>query len=264
MAYIYRHIRLDKNEPFYIGISKKEDNYNRAKSTYRRNKIWWDIVNKNNGNYKVEIILDELPLNIILQKEMEFINLYGRIDIKTGILSNLTNGGEKNEGIVHTKETIENMKQAAKKRIEKEGAKEKISIATKNAMKNPDVLNKIREANKNRIYTQEWRDNIGKSIKGKKHSEETKTKMSNSAKNRGNEHLINNYISRYKNKNTLINKINGEIYPSIYIIAKVFGICRKKLKKEIDKGTSDYEYCNILITKEIVEKYIEYIKIKIN
>lgn len=24
MAYVYRHIRLDKNEPFYIGIGKDE------------------------------------------------------------------------------------------------------------------------------------------------------------------------------------------------------------------------------------------------
>lgn len=30
MAYIYRHIRLDANEPFYIGISKSNTNYKRA------------------------------------------------------------------------------------------------------------------------------------------------------------------------------------------------------------------------------------------
>ena len=31
MAYIYRHIRLDKNEPFYIGIgSDVEGKYKRA------------------------------------------------------------------------------------------------------------------------------------------------------------------------------------------------------------------------------------------
>lgn len=28
MAYLYRHIRLDKNEPFYIGIGS-DSNYNR-------------------------------------------------------------------------------------------------------------------------------------------------------------------------------------------------------------------------------------------
>ena len=37
MAYIYRHIRLDKNVPFYIGISEK-DIY-RATITRCRNRI---------------------------------------------------------------------------------------------------------------------------------------------------------------------------------------------------------------------------------
>ena len=35
MAYLYRHIRLDKNEPFYIGIGSNElNNYKRAYLTY--------------------------------------------------------------------------------------------------------------------------------------------------------------------------------------------------------------------------------------
>jgi hypothetical protein len=38
--YVYRHIRLDKNEPFYIGIKNKK-NYARAYQTNpdRRNEI---------------------------------------------------------------------------------------------------------------------------------------------------------------------------------------------------------------------------------
>lgn len=34
MATVYRHIRLDKNEPFYIGIGKDE-----KKSTWKKKKI---------------------------------------------------------------------------------------------------------------------------------------------------------------------------------------------------------------------------------
>lgn len=30
MAYVYRHIRLDKNIPFYIGIGLKDYNYKRV------------------------------------------------------------------------------------------------------------------------------------------------------------------------------------------------------------------------------------------
>lgn len=44
MGYLYRHIRLDKNEPFYIGIggfdkTEKEFSYRRAYKIYRRNKL---------------------------------------------------------------------------------------------------------------------------------------------------------------------------------------------------------------------------------
>lgn len=264
MAYIYRHIRPDKNEPFYIGISKKEDNYGRAKSTYRRNKIWWDIVNKNNGVYKVQILMDNLSLEEVLEKEMEFIKLYGRINLSSGILSNLSNGGEKNEGIIHTKETIENMKKAAKLRIEKDGAKEKISIATKKAMENPSIKDKIRESNKNRVYTQEWRDNIGKAHKGKIHSEDTISKMKISAEKRGDEFRVNNYFSKVIKLKHLIDQNTNEIYPSIASIAKTFGICRKKLKKDIDKGISNFKYTDEKLKREDIYKFLDVLKIKIS
>lgn len=45
MAYVYRHIRLDKNEPFYIGIGSNET-YKRANTIKDRNKIWYDIAAK--------------------------------------------------------------------------------------------------------------------------------------------------------------------------------------------------------------------------
>ena len=40
MAYVYRHIRLDKNEPFYIGIGS-DKTYKRANARYKgdRNEI---------------------------------------------------------------------------------------------------------------------------------------------------------------------------------------------------------------------------------
>lgn len=40
MAYLYRHIRLDKNQPFYIGISNVDDDYKRAYKRSCRNKYW--------------------------------------------------------------------------------------------------------------------------------------------------------------------------------------------------------------------------------
>lgn len=88
--YLYRHIRPDNNTPFYIGIGKGR----RCRYRTGRNEIWNRIVSKNNGIFIVEIILNNLSLKVAYQKEIEFIKIYGRIDNGTGILANMTMGGE--------------------------------------------------------------------------------------------------------------------------------------------------------------------------
>ena len=95
MAYLYRHIRLDKNEPFYIGIGS--NGYRRAYSKRGRNKIWNRIASKT--NYDVEILIDDLEWNEARIKEQEFISLYGRIDKGNGTLCNLTPGGDGTIGV---------------------------------------------------------------------------------------------------------------------------------------------------------------------
>jgi hypothetical protein len=101
--YLYRHIRLDKEEPFYIGIGKKYSScinseyfkrvYKRAFDTHqRRNSIWSRITSKT--SYEVEILLESNDLQFIKNKEREFVHFYGRKDLGTGILANLTDGGE--------------------------------------------------------------------------------------------------------------------------------------------------------------------------
>ena len=99
MAYLYRHIRLDKNEPFYIGIGS-DLHYNRAYDlkNNRRNYIWNKIIQKT--NIEVEIMLDNLTWEQVCEKEVEFIKFYGRIDKKNGILSNLTDGGDGSLGVI--------------------------------------------------------------------------------------------------------------------------------------------------------------------
>lgn len=100
--YLYKHVRLDKNQVFYVGIgtikkkithlSIKTNRYKRAYEKSNRNKYWKNIVNKT--NYKVEILLESDNLDFIKTKEIEFIKLYGRRDLKQGTLVNLTDGGD--------------------------------------------------------------------------------------------------------------------------------------------------------------------------
>lgn len=107
--YIYRHIRLDKNEPFYIGMGTKgkwstyENEYVRAFST-NRGAFWKRIVSK--AGYEVEILIESDNYEFILEKEMEFIKLYGRRDIKEGTLANLTDGGRGSKRYKHTEEVM--------------------------------------------------------------------------------------------------------------------------------------------------------------
>lgn len=107
MAYVYRHIRLDTNEIFYIGIGSENNDYKRAHTKRNRNKYWHNIVNKT--NYEVEIILDNLTWEEACTKEIEFIKLYGRRDLNQGTLVNMTEGGEGPLGFMHSQESKDKM-----------------------------------------------------------------------------------------------------------------------------------------------------------
>lgn len=106
MPYIYRHIRPDKNEVFYIGYGS-DKNYKRAHSNRSRTFYWNNVVNKNNGVFEVEIIFEHEDKEFIKEKEVEFISLYGRKDLGQGTLVNLTNGGDGTHGSIQREETIQ-------------------------------------------------------------------------------------------------------------------------------------------------------------
>jgi hypothetical protein len=85
MAYVYRHIRHDKNEPFYIGIGSDMTN-KRANERARRSKFWKKIIAKT--DYEVEILFDDISFEEAKVKEIEFIKwkerfkywLFGKLD----------------------------------------------------------------------------------------------------------------------------------------------------------------------------------------
>jgi len=155
MPYVYRHIRLDKNEPFYIGIGADKD-YKRAYAFKKRNRYWNHIVNKH--KYEVEILMDNLTWVDACKKETEFIALYGREDLNLGTLTNLTNGGDGMFGFKFSNES-----------------KDKMSKAQKN--KKP-----ITEETRERMRKASQSRDTFAHLRGKKHSDKTKQKMSESMK----------------------------------------------------------------------------------
>ena len=145
MAVLYRHIRLDTNTPFYVGIGQDEK---RAYTKKDRNKYWHSIVQKH--GYKVHIMLDDLSWEEAQQKEREFIQLYGRKDLGKGGLVNMTDGGEGILGLKHTTKTKVKMRKP-----KSEEHKAKISAALTGKPK-----------------SEEHKLKVGSAFKGKKLSEE--------------------------------------------------------------------------------------------
>lgn len=88
MAVVYRHIRLDTNEVFYVGIGTEE----RAYTKRGRNRHWLNIANK--CGYSVEITHTDLIREEAMAIEKYLIAFYGRKDLGLGPLVNMTDGGD--------------------------------------------------------------------------------------------------------------------------------------------------------------------------
>ena len=85
---LYRHVKPN-GETFYIGIS---GNFKRPYEKSTRNHLWKKIVNK--YGYEVQIIKQNLSKDDVCELEKILISWYGRIDLKSGTLCNMTDGGE--------------------------------------------------------------------------------------------------------------------------------------------------------------------------
>jgi len=135
MAYVYRHIRHDKDEPFYIGIGGvvSDDNHSRARNTRSRNKLWKGIASRT--DHDVEILFDGVSVDFAVAKEREFIKLYGRKITGDGTLANYSEGGTKG-GHKHTDES-----------------KRKLSKANKGRKPSQQTINAVIKANTGRPKT---------------------------------------------------------------------------------------------------------------
>ena len=99
MAVIYKHLK-PCGEVFYIGIGQEEK---RAKSKSDRNNYWHNVVNK--YGYEVQILKSDLTWEDACELEILLISWYGRRNLNTGTLVNMTEGGDGSVGYSPSEES---------------------------------------------------------------------------------------------------------------------------------------------------------------
>jgi hypothetical protein len=161
LYYVYQYVRED-GTPYYIGKGKG----NRAWSASR-------TVHKPIDETRIIIVEDGLTEEESFRLEKTLIEQHGRKDQGTGILRNLTDGGEGNSGRIVTHETRNKISKANGGKVSRSGFtlttehKHKISEANKGHMRDTSHL-----------HTKEVIEKRANSLRGYQASNETRSKMS--------------------------------------------------------------------------------------
>jgi hypothetical protein len=92
--YVYQYLRED-GSPYYVGKGKGNRAYLNNRSTPKPTDL-----------NRIIIVKDKLNESKAFELESKLIAKYGRLDLGTGILRNLTDGGEGVSGRIDTVETI--------------------------------------------------------------------------------------------------------------------------------------------------------------
>jgi hypothetical protein len=152
--YTYAYLREDKT-PYYIGKGKGKRIY----STCRRIKPPKD-------KSRIIYLKQNLTEEQAFKHEIYMVDVFGRKDLGTGILYNMTNGGEGMSGAIRSDEYRKKMSEAKKNHTVSEETKRKLSEAHKNPSE--ETRKKISEANKDKTLSKETRRKLSVAKKGMK------------------------------------------------------------------------------------------------
>ena len=195
MAIVYIHRKNNDNSIFYVGIGKS---VSRAKSTKLRSDFWRNTANK--YGYSYEVLVDDVSWEDACDLECLIISMLGRRNKKTGILCNMTDGGD---GVVGNTAWNKGLKIS--------------DYATYKKIKN---VRKVKMTFKLPV-SESTKVKLSKSLKGKikpPHTKETKLKLSL-------------YFSK-----KVINTQTGEIFIGVKKLAKMLNIDYTSFAKKL-KGT---------------------------
>ena len=175
--YTYAYLREDKT-PYYIG----KGTGNRIYSTNR-------IIKPPKDKSRIIYLKQNLTETEAFRHEIYMISVFGRKDLGTGILYNMTNGGDGSSGWVPSEEYRKKMSDAQKGKTHSEDSKKKMSVAQKGKTLSEEHRRKISEAHKGKIASEETKIKLSEAQKGNKNhnygktfSEETRRKIGDAKK----------------------------------------------------------------------------------
>ena len=184
MAYVYAHFKKDSGEIFYVGIGKSDDGKNgRAYDKNKRSKFWKSITQRH--GFYATIMYDSISWSDAIKFEIELIKTFGRSNNGTGVLCNLTDGGEGCFGFVITDEYRKNCSNAQKGKIGRFGSdnpfygkkhsKESL-IKKSETTKRNGKLKGVNNPNYGKPMSDEQKQKIRMAHIGRKHTQESSEK----------------------------------------------------------------------------------------
>ena len=175
--YTYAYLREDKT-PYYIGKGKG----NRAYKKHRKG------IGVPKDKSRIIFLKQNLTEEEAFRHEIYMIAVFGRKDLGTGILHNLTDGGDGASGYVFSEETKKKLSEAHKGnttwlgKTHSEETKRKMSDTRKGKTHSEETKRKQSEAKKGKTFSEESKRKMSEAQKGKSLSEETRRKMSETRK----------------------------------------------------------------------------------
>ena len=153
--YTYAYLRED-GTPYYIGKGIGNRAYKKGRRTFYPP-----------SKKRILILKNNLTEEKAFKHEIYMIAVFGRKDLGTGILRNLTNGGEGSSGYKHTPERLE-----------------KISNLNKGKKVSQKTKIKMSQAQKGRTFSDETRKRMSEGSKGIWHNEETRKRIAEISRGR--------------------------------------------------------------------------------